>query len=109
MENSLFLRDGGFDATPLAPEQAFRCAKREQSKRLFAERRRFVLRRRCIRYDVRRGEGGQTNGIGPTSALAIKLRQNSVDTEEGRGWPRRSPVGARSEERRVGKECRSRW
>ena len=34
---------------------------------------------------------------------------NPNDAKAGNGWEQRCPVLTRSEERRVGKECRSRW
>src|SRR2546426_2462976 len=44
----------------------------------------------------------QPGAIGRQLALAVPLEQRDPDREEG-------DSGERSEERRVGKECRSRW
>src|SRR5207253_7001567 len=93
IENGLLLRHGRFDAPPLAPEQAVGRAKREQSKRLLANRGGLFRGRLSIRFDVR-GERGVANGIRPASALTIELGENGVDTEERRGRPHRSALGA---------------
>src|SRR5947208_10638901 len=60
---------------------------------------RWVGRLRIFRYEVRRWR----NGVIPDVAEAVESPQRlSDDPERGRRL-------LRSEERRVGKECRSRW
>src|SRR2546430_15495427 len=75
-----------------------------------------------LHLDPRFGKGGFCSPDDATRAEALRLTREAIDLAadvgaqmiiwpgiEGYNYPFQTPYAERSEERRVGKECRSRW